>query len=199
MSNQFAINHKASGFLSGTLTRILLVLLGVGGALVLAELELRIVAPDAAFGAARELTHFQKPEHSQQFEIDADFGFRPVLGRGCYNKFGTLTNSYALAKPAGVMRLLFVGDSVTARGQLVAALRKCYGEEKFEYWNAGVESFNTIQEVEYYKRYNSAIQPDHVILTFHMNDFETTPVVFRRADGRLAAYAPNCPLRSINP
>ena len=35
------------------------------------------------------------------------------------------------------------------------------------------------QEVEYYKKYNYLVRPDHVILTFHMNDFVETPVFSR--------------------
>ena len=101
--------------------------------------------------------------------------------------------------PRGVNRLLFIGDSVTHRGQIVEALRAVYGSQKYEYWNAGVESFNTVQEVEYYKRFNRAINPDHVILTFHLNDFETTPVAFREADGTLVVFAPNRPVRRLNP
>jgi len=54
----------------------------------------------------------------------------------------------------------------------------------------GVESFNTVQEVNFYKKYNRGIDPDHVILTFHLNDFETTPVAFYHK-GNLVFYAPN--------
>ena len=102
------------------------------------------------------------------------------------------------AKTAGVSRLLFIGDSVTHRGHIIAALRAAYGSQQYEYWNAGVESFNTVQEVEYYRRFNRLIHPDHVILTFHLNDFETTPVAFRDTDGALVVFAPNWPVRRLN-
>jgi hypothetical protein len=36
-------------------------------------------------------------------------------------------------------------------------------------------------------------------LTFHLNDFETTPVAFREADGTLVVFAPNWPVRRLNP
>ena len=80
----------------------------------------------------------------------------------------------------------------------MSALRDLYGDKRCEYWNAGVESFSTVQEVRYYKRFNWAINPDHVILTFHTNDFETTPAVFVE-DGKIAIYALNIPLGEINP
>ena len=78
-------------------------------------------------------------------------------------------------------------------------LKDQYGSLKYEYWNAGVESFNTVQEVRYYKHFNRAVRPDEVFLTFHLNDFETTPVAFREANGGLVVYAPNAPLQRINP
>ena len=66
-------------------------------------------------------------------------------------------------------------------------------------WNAGVESFNTVQEVNYYRRYNAAVVPDHVILAFHLNDFGTTPIAFMNDAGAIVVFAPNRPLREINP
>ena len=78
------------------------------------------------------------------------------------------------------------------------ALRKLYGDKDYEYWNAGVESYNTLQELAFYKLCNQGVHPDHVILTFHLNDFETTPVSFLDKDGKAVIYIPNCPSREIN-
>src|SRR5262249_23296537 len=123
----------------------------------------RLRAPYRAFGGASELTQFRYggPGGLSTFVIDPTFGFRPVLGEGPYTRFGTLANDYAAAKPPGVQRLLFIGDSVTHRGLIVDALRAEYGAQQYEYWNAGVEAFNTVQEVEYYRRFNRPIHPDH--------------------------------------
>jgi hypothetical protein len=161
----------------------------------------RFKAPYRAFGGAHELTQFRQgaPDGLSTFVIDPDLGFRPVLGDGPYTRFGTLANGYAEAKPPGVRRLLFLGDSVTHRGHLLDALRAEYGSQGYEYWNAGVESFNTVQEVAYYRQFNRPIRPDHVILTFHLNDFETTPVAFREADGALVVFAPNWLVRRLHP
>jgi hypothetical protein len=160
----------------------------------------RFKAPYRAFGGAYELTQFRHgaPDGLSTFVVDPAFGFRPVLGAGPYTRFGTLANSYATTKTPGVRRLLFIGDSVTHRGHIIDALRAEYGAQQYEYWNAGVESFNTVQEVEYYRRFNQFIHPDHVILTFHLNDFETTPVAFRDADGTLVVFAPNWPVQRLN-
>ena len=182
---------------------LLLIVVGLSSVISILAIEVfhRFKAPYRALGGAQELPQFRRgaPDRLSAFVVDPDFGFRPILGSGDYTRFGTLANGYSEAKRPGVTRLLFIGDSVTRRGQIVEALRAQYGPQHYEYWNAGVESFNTVQEVEYYKRFNRPIQPDHVILTFHLNDFETTPVAFREADGTLVVYAPNRPTERLNP
>src|SRR6185503_7741553 len=94
-----------------------------------------------------------------------------------YAPHGAHWNDYALAKPEAKQRLLFIGDSVTDRGKLVTALAELLGDG-YEYWNAGVVGYTTTQELAYYRDYLGSIPADHVILTFHLNDYETTPVVF---------------------
>jgi hypothetical protein len=180
-----------------------LLVAGLSSALLILGIEVfhRFKAPYRAFGGAYELTQFRQGASGSlsTFVVDPGFGFRPVLGDGPYTRFGTLVNDYAAAKPPDVHRLLFIGDSVTHRGYIVDALRAVYGSQQYEYWNAGVESFNTVQEVEYYRQFNRPIHPDHVILTFHLNDFETTPVAFRDTDGTLVVFAPNWPVQRLNP
>jgi hypothetical protein len=182
---------------------LLLIVVGLSSVIFILAIEVfhRFKAPYRALGGAQELPQFRRgaPDRLSAFVVDPDFGFRPILDNGNYTRFGTLANGYSEAKRPGVTRLLFIGDSVTRRGQIVEALRAQYGPQNYEYWNAGVESFNTVQEVAYYKRFNRPIQPDHVILTFHLNDFETTPVAFREADGTLVVYAPNRPIQRLNP
>jgi hypothetical protein len=194
---------KGQAFPTVRLLLVNLLVAGLSSACLLLGVEVfyRVKAPYRAFGGASELTQFRygAPNGLAAFVVDPTFGFRPVLGDGPYTRFGTLANAYAAAKPPGVRRLLFLGDSVTHRGHLVDALRAEYGSQQYEYWNAGVESFNTVQEVAYYRRFNRPLHPDHVILTFHLNDFETTPVAFREADGTLVVFAPNWPLRRVHP
>src|SRR5262245_30857172 len=186
--------------------RILLTILflfGLGCVVFLGAMEIfyRFKSPYRAFGGARELPQFRRGGSAvgATFVVDSDFGFRPVFDNDHYTAFGTVANDYPLTKSNGKKRLLFIGDSVTRRGHIVDALKDEYGSLKYEYWNAGVESFNTIQEVRYYKHFNRALRPDEVLLTFHLNDFETTPVAFRDASGSLTVYAPNIPAQRINP
>lgn len=123
------------------LMKLLLLLSGTVFALLLTECYLKLLLPYEGLGAARELKQFRDLENAPGlFIIDPNFGFRPALGTSVYNKFGTLAGNYTLEKPEGVTRLLFIGDSVTARGKIIDAIRKLYNETNFEYWNAGVES-----------------------------------------------------------
>jgi len=177
----------------------LLLVAGLGFAVGLAEVALHAWSPGAGFGAAQELPWMRGAERAELFTVDPEFGFRPRLANDVFDAHGTHRNEYPLPKTPGRMRLLFVGDSVTARGRIVAALRDLYGDADFEYWNAGVESFNTLQEVAFYRKYNAAIEPDHVIVTFHLNDYETTPIAFRDEDGRLVVYALNQSSREVEP
>jgi hypothetical protein len=165
------------------------------------ELYLKVRRPDLAAdaGAGFYRARRRNERFSSLYTSDPHLGFRPVLGTDRYSQHGTATNDYAIQKRRGVARLLFIGDSVTARGRIVAAIRRRYGDGKFEYWNAGVHGFNTVQEVEYYRRYNRQIFPDHVILTFHPNDYGTTPIVFRDNSNSLVICALRKPLRSVSP
>lgn len=166
-------------------------------ALVLAEIVARLASSTFSPQRWTELEQFSSVREGSAFVIDPEMGFRPVLGyrehegREVYSRYGTIKNEYSLRKPPGIRRVLFLGDSVTARGAIVKALREVYGDQGIEYWNAGVESFNTRQEVEFYRRFNFQIDPDQVVLTLHINDFQVTPVAFVDEDGLLKVYSPN--------
>lgn len=166
--------------------------LGLALALTLAEVGVRYAFPDGGIPSA----HLESTSLEQYTSVheDAEAGYLPVLGRGEYDTRGFLKNDYDLRQRKG-KRLVFAGDSVTHRARLVNALRQSYGEEKYEYWNAGVESFNTTQELVLYKRYNALIKPDEVILEFHNNDFRATPLCVRE-DGKFKVYEPGM---GINP
>lgn len=168
--------------------------------LVGAEIILRTFLPYKAFHGGSELTEFREGGKgiSEMITIDDRLGYRPRLGSAQYSEYGTYYNAYPLEKRKGVSRVLFAGDSVTARGRIVAAFRELYGDQAYEYWNAGVEGYNTVQEVTYYKLFNHQIHPDHIVLEFHINDFETTPIAFLNRDGQPVVYAPNRSTREIN-
>ncbi len=185
----------------------LALVLGAAVGLLAGEAGLRLLTdPVASYGTANPIHDiFHSPQTTTEFGL----GYRPKLGSGEYDRMGLLKTwnpkrrafepPYSYRKRPGITRLLFVGDSVTRRGTLIDALAEVYGEQRFEYWNAGVEGYNTDQQLTFYRRYNHAIEPDHVILSLHNNDFYPTPVVVRDAEGGLVSYEPGRPLNTLNP
>ena len=171
--------------------RSILMLGGLIGSMMATEVALRIHYPDGGMPAAHLASSVS--ESQAAFHEDPECGYLPVTGRGEYSAEGCMPNEYDLKKPRA-QRVLFVGDSVTHRGRIMKALRGLYGE-KYEYWNAGVESFNTVQEWALYHRYNYAIHPDQVVLAFHNNDFLATPLVVHEK-GQVKVYEPGM---HINP
>jgi len=121
------------------------------------------------------------------FEVDAALGYRPLKGGKTYAEHGAKRNDYPLEKRPGKRRLLFLGDSVTDRAKVIDGLHELLGED-YEYWNAGVVGYASQQELGYYRDDLEGIHADHVVLTFHLNDFETTPVTFMHGDELVAVY-----------
>lgn len=166
-------------------------------ALLGAEVAVRLLAP-----VPELFPHWQwqavPQDEEVEYVVDADLGFRPVLGSGEYSEFGTVVNDYPVEKTPGVRRVLFIGDSVTHRWRIQRVLVNRCRQSPVEFWNAGVEAFNTGQEVEYYLRFNHRIEPDHVTLVFHNNDFVATPVAFRNDAGELVVANPHAYLSKTN-
>jgi len=180
--------------------------LGLGIGLLGMELGLRLFFPDMVVAAGAQLK-FHAGEQTN-FEPDPECGYIPVLGNQTYDAYGCRVDRYDQkgkrlpdldpADRHGRKRLLFLGDSVTRRERIQDALEKAYGETRYEYWNAGVESFNTMQELVFYRRVNSKLKPEQVILTFHNNDFQDTPLVFKK-DGELQIHFMRRDGNHINP
>jgi hypothetical protein len=196
------VNTKATR-IQRVLQRALALALGLTIAVLLAEFSLARIAPDLGLptGSGTLSWMDQAGNAGSQYVVDGDMGFRPILGEpgARYCEYGALRNSYPRAKRVGVERVLFIGDSATHRGALIDGLRVFYGGEAYEYWNAGVESFNTLQELRYYERYNFRAEPDHVVLTLHNNDLRATPVAFLDPRGRLLAFDADRPTATPNP
>ncbi len=177
------------------LLRLAMLALGLLGGTIFAEVALRMSLP-SKFTLGGETMNFAAGTLSS-FAADPEVGYLPRLNSAEYDADGCLRNSYPREKTPGKLRVLFIGDSVTHRGQIVKALRELYGES-LEYWNAGVEGFNTAQEVELYLRHNHRIQPDHVILTFHPNDFLPTPLVYNDSQGNMQLLIPHRERKAMN-
>jgi len=104
------------------------------------------------------------------------------------NSQGLRDNEYSLAKPAGVYRILLLGDSTTFGWGVSLAdttakilerelnAKHVPGYERFEVINGGVGNYDTVQEVTYYKTRGRNFHPDMVILVYFINDPEPVPV-----------------------
>jgi len=180
--------------------RVILVFASLVLSIMVTEIGLRLFVNESDLIAGDEVTVWRDNAAREKgfYTPDSELGYRPVLGTTKYDEHGTMRNRYALAKPPGKTRVLFIGDSVTHRATIVEALRERYGEQSFEYWNAGVEGFNTPQEVAFYLRWNHRIEPDHVILTFHNNDFEITPVAYVDDQDRMRVFSPSALTEGVN-
>ena len=189
--------------MSTSLVRGLLVLLGSSLGLLAGEVGLRLWGAELMGPAPGAL---QVPEDDPRWDEldeaqlrgripDPDFGIRPPVGARGRDEYGALANDYAPDKPEGVLRILLLGDSVAERGLFLQALREesANGDAAREWWNAGVSGFGTRQEALFYERFARGLNPDHLLLLFHPNDFQATPVVYQDARGRLVTYQPHRP------
>ncbi len=181
--------------------KIILLLASLLFALGVAEIVLRFTAPRQPMLQGFELKDWRKysDEFKKVFQPDPDLGFRPKLGTDWYDQHGiNIKHGGYSAKAPEQRRVLFIGDSVTARRAIDKGMLKVFGSDNLQYLNAGVESYNTHQESLWYERFNRQAQPDHVILTLHMNDFDVTPVAFYDANGDMAMVAPDKSALGIN-
>lgn len=124
----------------------------------------------------------------QCYKFSEKLGFEPIPDK-CkeYDNtyFSTKNSTHILgATSKENYIILALGDSITHRGsytkELENYLNKKYPEKyNYQVINAGVEAYNTAQEVELLKSKLLALNPKMVILQFCMNDFESTPVVIK--------------------
>lgn len=111
---------------------------------------------------------------------------------------------YQLEKPAGVFRILVLGDSVTfGHGTLddttypyllEQRLRRWRPDVNWEVWNLGVPGYNTRQELDYLEEIGPRAKPDVVVVGFFPNDFtgnnaaQPPPSVLRRAGAAVLSF-----------
>jgi GDSL-like Lipase/Acylhydrolase family len=96
------------------------------------------------------------------------------------NSQGLRDREYLLAKPAGVYRVLMLGDSTTLgwgvnADQTAAKVLERQLGPQFEVINTGVGNYGTVQEFTYYKTRGRLFHPDLVILQYFINDPEPVP------------------------
>ena len=96
------------------------------------------------------------------------------------NSQGLRDREYSLAKPAGVYRVLMLGDSTTLgwgvkEEETAAKVLESDLGPRFEVINAGTGNYGTVQELTYYETRGRLFHPDLVILQYFINDPEPVP------------------------
>ncbi|HEY8155874.1 MAG TPA: hypothetical protein VII72_17220 [Myxococcota bacterium] len=109
------------------------------------------------------------------------------------NDFGLRDRARTREKPAGVFRILSLGESTTFGENLEATETYSFLLEQLleadgtlgrgvEVWNCGICSYTTYQSVKWLERDGLSFQPDLVLFYHEMNDF--LPTYHRTGDGQ---------------
>lgn len=109
------------------------------------------------------------------------------------NSLGMLDKERSEKKANGIYRIICLGDSTTANSEYAGILEGLLNEDKkryeFEVWNCGVEGYGATQYYRELKEKWLRCNPDMVIIGFCLNDFHTTPLIFKEKD-HLVGYFP---------
>ena len=132
----------------------------------------------------------------ESYNFDPLLGHRLVPNQTSFtHSFAVSTNSHgfrdrevSLLPSPGIKRVLCIGDSLTF-GDGVAAgdtypkqlevLLNSVGDQRYEVINAGVPSYDTWQEVTFFKTKGVEFKPDIVVLGFYSNDVVPRPPAVR--------------------
>ncbi len=103
------------------------------------------------------------------WRVDPDLGRVPVLApRSLYGEFGLRqgwrTRGNVTTKRDGVVRLLHLGDGVTARAAVLQPLRELWRGGDVEFLNAGVPGFDPAASVAFYRQHQRDLAPDRVVV-----------------------------------
>lgn len=156
-------------------------------ALLLGELLVRLLLPGRDFVPGRDYEGWT--ENTSTFDalmkVDPELGYVPKLDTMLYDERGLgRDRPEDQALPSGPSKVLWVGDSVTARRFIERGVRRL-AAAPFTSWNGGVESYNAAQTAGYLARVLWRLGPDAVFFTLHHNDWLSTPVVFHDDAGRV--------------
>lgn len=170
-------------------------------ALLSGELVVRVCLPGRDFVPGRDYEGWT--ENTATFDslmqVDPELGYVPKPDTVLYDERGLgRDRPVDSGLPVGPTRVLWVGDSVTARRFIERAVRRATAHP-FTSWNGGVESYNAAQTAGYLARVLWPLRPDLVVFTLHHNDWLSTPVVFhddagkvhcRTVDREIAGFSP---------
>lgn len=124
--------------------------------------------------------------------------YAPNPGHPEISSQGLRDREYAIPKPAGVFRILMVGDSVTyglfvRQDQVFAKVveRKLRSQNiEAEVLNAGVNGYTPYNELHYYERELVRFAPDLVMVCFCMNDISDPALHWNSGKGAISEIPP---------
>ncbi len=126
-------------------------------------------------------------------ELDHDLWWKIIPNQNAFthsaqvriNSLGLRNEEFPSEKPEDEYRILCLGDSITFGNGientktypkvLNKMLETNLSKKKFRVINAGVQGYNTWQEVEYLKKYGILLNPDILIIGFCWNDIAPKP------------------------
>src|SRR5262245_2388990 len=126
---------------------------------------------------------------SALFVPDRTLGIRPTLGTGLYDDNGILVSRSVISRSDDARRILFLGDSVTARAAHIVALAKQLGSDANSFLNGGVESYNIQQAIEFFFRHQAAARPQVIIHEWHLRNLRPSGLILRTNDGVVRVYS----------
>ncbi len=102
-----------------------------------------------------------------------------AFGHVRINSLGMRDVERPAAKPAGVFRVLVLGDSITLGAGMPLddtypkVMERALDRERpgVEVWNGGVIGYNARQEAAWFERHGVELSPDLVVIGFCLNDF----------------------------
>lgn len=167
--------------------------------LIVAEIALRASGYDplASLRVDEWRALFVRPSANPMLVYEPTPGARGV-GWKCdieINSHGFRDREYALAKPAGVQRVVALGDSITFGNMLPVAstwpevVERLLGliRVEAEVLNLGVGGYDTLEEVVFLEQVGLAFDPDVVVVGFCVNDLGTVSLNHTYIEG-LARY-----------
>lgn len=169
--------------------KLALALIGVAAVLVSAEIAVRIINPPPhvlhhvnVAGYRLSSNPIRKYEYAPgRFDIGPG-GFEDH-SNFIINRHGFRDREFNVAKPRGAVRILALGDSVTAGNGvsdytrtypqlLERLLNRRFTRMTIEVFNMGVGGYHTLQEIETLREVGLVFNPDIVMVGFVINDFD---------------------------